>query len=762
MPIVDDLPAAAAIADDDSLPVSQAGMLHQATRAQLVAGLQPAIAISQGHLLGRSSASAGGPESIALGANVSLVGGALSVAAPFNVAALPSGGMPAPGDLVAVGQGGANRAVAYAQFMGGLAGVAGVDAGATHATATGGTQARALADALGDAIPLEAFGALGNGVSDDSAAFGRAVASGRPVRLGAKTYVLNGQFTITTPGTILIGVPGASRLLRATQSGGGAWLAVQADGFRADGVTFDANRAAVSQDSWGVLVTALCTTSEFHRCRFLNAAGAVLGSGLVFQASDPVVCAHVVQDCEFANNTVHGLWVQACIGVQVAQCRAWGNGQNGINADFNDPHFVQKLRLVSLIGNRCWANQRGIAIGNFNATNTQPAVWGNANPDATDVVALGNLCHDNAVYGISASGLGLVIAGNVLNNNGTAANSGAGILANVSGSRIAGNMVNGAALYGIDCGGSIASDVTDNRIIGAGYGINCGGGTNLRVSDNSIAGCTLWGICVNNVETDGHGGSFNLASSNTAISGNAIDFAGTAGGIVLRDGPQGVLVARNEFTGSGSVDNCLWGNTDSLIVADNHFNFTQRFICNPVLHEGSQLLRYPDVADSVTVTYAPLGVQRMMSSYQVLSEGVISFIKVTAAGSGYSQATVSVRGAGPGLNGSGAQAVAMFSGGMVIGVVVSAGGGGYGPLGTVVPVTISGDGSGATAQGFAGAPLADERRLRVRCNGSVLFSRAGSVPLQENWTAADITVPANADVEWRAAYGMWRAAVFAH
>ena len=42
----------------------------------------------------------------------------------------------------------------------------------------------------------------------------------------------------------------------------------------------------------------------------------------------------------------------------------------------------------------------------------------------------------------------------------------------------------------------------------------------------------------------------------------------------------------------------------------------------------------------------------------------------------------------------------------------------------------------------------------------VTFSRAGSVPFQENWTGFDVTVPANATVEWAASDGQWRAGMF--
>jgi hypothetical protein len=71
---------------------------------------------------------------------------------------------------------------------------------------------------------------------------------------------------------------------------------------------------------------------------------------------------------------------------------------------------------------------------------------------------------------------------------------------------------------------------------------------------------------------------------------------------------------------------------------------------------------------------------------------------------------------------------------------------------------ISGDGTGATAIASVGLPVLEERRLRVRCNCEVMFARLGSSPFQENWTLYDMTVPGNADVEWRGTWGTWRAA----
>jgi hypothetical protein len=106
--------------------------------------------------------------------------------------------------------------------------------------------------------------------------------------------------------------------------------------------------------------------------------------------------------------------------------------------------------------------------------------------------------------------------------------------------------------------------------------------------------------------------------------------------------------------------------------------------------------------------------------------------------------------------GTGATAKAEISGGAVIGIVVTAPGAGYGSGATV---TISGDGSGATAVAAGTLPVIEERRLRVRCNCAVTFTRSGSSPFQENWTAGDITIPANSEVEWTGTWGSWRAGV---
>jgi len=717
MPTIDELDPAIAAADTDALPASQGGVLRRVSRAQLLAGMQPGIALAPGQILGRQSGGLGAPEALGVGAGLSLGGGTLS--------ALPLSALPP-----------------------------GIPAGQASVLAAGTSAARSLAELLADAVGPESFGAVGDGVTDDTAALAAAIGSGRPVRLGPRTYRVDGQWMITQPNTVLLGTPGLSVLKRGQQQGNGAWIAVMAPGFRADGITFDANNQGVTQESWTVLVTGACTSSDIHRCTFTGGVGAVLGSGLVLQSAT-FDTSHVVRDCVFANNAAHGIWVQACRGVLVSECRAHGNGAHGINVDFNDPGHVQQVRLVQVSGNRCWGNQRGIAVGNYNVPNAEPPVWGNAQPDAACVLVSGNICHDNVAYGISASGRAILVSGNLLADNGTTTGHGAGLLANFAASRAWGNTVTGTSFYGIDAGGCEDADISGNHILGHGYAINCGGSRNLRVDGNVQSGFSLAGICVFNVESDGQGRNFGIAADAVALTGNRIAMGGTAEGIWLIDGPRRVLVEGNDFTGR-TPEQCLRADTDSVIVRGNRHDYTARFICNPAPAGGRQRLVFPDIADGVMVTWAPSGVQSIVSARQAAMEGRISFVRVTAGGSGYTQAAVNIGGGG-----TGAQAQAIISNGTVIGIAVTSPGSGYGAVGTTVPVTIAGDGTGAAATAYAAPPLAEERTLLVRCNADVVFARAGSLPLQENWTRGDLLVAADGDVEWTATWGMWRAGRFA-
>ncbi len=767
MPTIKDLPLALVAADGDLLPISQGGLVRRVSRAQFLAGMQPALAIQSGALFGRSSAGVGGAERIGVGPNLRLVDGTLSAASPFSVAGLPGGVTPGIGDLVGVAQGGQDAALPYGAFMAGLANVPGINLSAQLAQVPGGV-ARSLADWAADAMPAEAFGALGDGHADDTAALGRAVASGRPVRLGPRTYILRGQWSIGQAAT-LIGVPGQTVLLRVAGDGPAAGAFVNIDGpaFTAMGVTFDAG--TVPGESWGVLVTPRCTQTLFDACVFQGARGSSLGSGLVIQGRDNLSngggagssSRHRVIGCEARNNQVHGIWIQAASGALVEGCSAHGNGAYGICLDFNDPAFQQTVRHGRVLGCEAWGNARGISVGNFNETNAEPPRWGHAHPDAVAIVVAGNSCHDNSSYGIAVAGRALSVVGNDVSGNGN------GLLVNAAQSRIAGNVVSGPGpfgptYFGIDAGGCIDCDVSGNLVQGCSVGINPGGSRGVRVADNQLLG-NIWGITAYNIETDGRsladgGQNFGMTCEGLTIEGNRIVLqGGSGGGIYLLDAPQGVVVARNAFFGGdgGSPSQALWAHTDSVTLRDNTWNNQARVICNPVNLGSVQQIQVPDMLDQAMVTSAGLGVQSIMGAHQATVAGQIGFVRLQAGGSGYTQASVAITGAG-----TGAQAIAHIRDGAVLGIALLNAGSGYG-VGAGVAVVITGDGQGAMATATVGLPVTDERRVRLHCNCAVRFQRVGSAPFQDNWTGADILVPAATAVDWAGTWGGWQALAFA-
>ena len=747
MPTIDQLDPAVVAADDDALLVSQGGKARRVTRGQLIAGTQTQVTLTPG-LLGRTTPGVGGLERVAVGGGLRLADGVLSSPPPFAIAALPAASLATAADMVPVSQAGQDRAIG----LNALLGLPGIDISAQIVKATLGV-ARKARDWVDDAITVETFGAIGDGVTDDTAAFTLAMMSGRPVRLGPKTYRVDGQWSVSIP-TVMVGTAGATVLHRATQAGG-AWISISAGPFVANGVVFDAG--GLSGDSWGVLVEPTCTQTTFESCSFINASGRTLGSGLTIQARDGLSgseSSHAIRACSFHNNAVHGLWVQAACGAVVDHCSAWQNGAFGICLDYNDPQFQQVVQNSTITGCKTWGNQRGISVGNYNETNLEPPRWGTLNPDARDILVADNVCYGNSAYGIAVAGERVQVNHNQVTISHAFPNA-SGILCNASRSIVCDNTVCGSGQFGIDAGGCVECEIAENLVQDCNVGINAGGGRSVRIAGNRLCSNDR-AITAFQVETDGNGGNFGIACRGLFIERNFIrlrDHSSSSGGVFLFDGPQDVFISNNSFLpGIGaSPAQALSAQTDSVSVSGNLWSESASFVAVSTGQVAASI-QFPEILDAAVIASTLSDVGSILGQRQAALTGQITFIRVNNGGSGYQRATVLITGAG-----SGAQAMAYLRDGVVIGVAVSSGGAGYDAN---VAVAITGDGSGATAAAFVGLPVPEGRRLILRCDVAVRFKADGSDPAQENWTGRDISIPAGSEIVWQGVAGRWRAVAF--
>jgi len=183
----------------------------------------------------------------------------------------------------------------------------------------------------------------------------------------------------------------------------------------------------------------------------------------------------------------------------------------------------------------------------------------------------------------------------------------------------------------------------------------------------------------------------------------------------------------------------------SVLLRGNTWNGADRADLNP---SPQNLLEVPDIFDSVRIPSGGEIVDSLLPASVATSAGQVSFLTVTAGGSGYTEASVVFIGAG--LQ---AQATAMVYGGSVIGFRVTNNGSGY--VAGATTCVINGNGSGAAATVQVGTPLQANRRIRLLAAAGVTLKQVGQTMTQANATARDLILVPETAVELVENGGTW-------
>jgi hypothetical protein len=560
---------------------------------------------------------------------------------------------------------------------------------------------------LADALPIERFGGRGDGVTDDAGAFAAALASARPIRLGPRAYLLSSL--AVTQSAILLGTPGATRIIRPAGGGAAAWINWIGVSLLLDGILFDATAAGFAT-GYSVLVAASVQTLRVERCGFVGAAGP-LGHGLTVRGL-PAPGAQPrcdVLGCDFLHNAQDGLLLWQVSNGVVERNWAQANGGNGIEINSTGATSATEATRLLISANRCGLNTGdGISLGNYNQGTVAAPVWGPAAPQVALADIAGNICWDNGRYQIQAANDLVAVHDNQLSCDGTITAAG-GICANLRAGTVRDNLLSVPGVAeAIDVGGSQDVLVAGNKVAGGAVGINCGGGQNIVVSANTLTAQTAAGVQVLSVEDDGAGRAFPFASSQVVVRGNAITLGSGVVGVLARDNPAGLVVEGNDFWG-GDPSKCIDAYGLPLIRA-NRFNGSDRLDLEPV----AGVLVVPDGTETARVLNAAAAINQVITPGMQAAGTGICWLTLTNPGTGYTEATVTI--ADP--TGAGAAYSARIWGGQVIGFRFAALGGGY----TAPSVTITGDGTGATATAQVGLPLATARRLGLLLAASATLS----------------------------------------
>lgn len=610
----------------------------------------------------------------------------------------------------------------------------------TNFTATGTTTARNLATRMTDVVNVKDFGAIGNGITDDTAAIQSAVSfastNGCVLEFSSGTFVVNNATFTTSSAIVIRGVPGKTKIIR-TSASGSTFVSFNAPIVDLYGITFDFNKANVTANQWGVQFPKLGGTIVVDNCEFKNNSGS-LGSGIsIFSTSGVDTLSNIsITNSKISGCTWNAVYIASKTKIYLANNLIYDNSGVAIYiASYLTKSTTNYSSEIEIVSNKILRNLTGIQFGGFGAP------YDFTIPAAKNGIISNNILIDNYV-GIALQGHYVSCYGNKIYRENISTSIDAGIFCNTNYAEIYDNYINlNVANWGIDIGGSSECVVKNNTIrMSFGSLLNVGGTDKCTISGNTVFASGSGKSCVvYNVEGDGSGNPFPTVTSALTISNNAIYMDGiNTRGVNLVDDAGGAsgkiptIISDNSFYLSNTASSyyAVYCISNSANIYGNTVNGIDFAYINPDVNTNLVLHQ---VYNSL-ITYAGSGATFAVASVinQVQNENLakssILFVHPTNGGNNYTPATTITASATGG--GAGFSATPLIYNGSIIGVRIINKGSGY--TGTVtITATDTGGGAGATFS-FSQFPTnAQGRSINISSSSdfNVIKRTGGAVPI---------------------------------
>ena len=277
----------------------------------------------------------------------------------------------------------------------------------------------------------EWFGAMGDGVTDDTVAIQAALDSGNKIIIFTKNYTIANYLIISTPGT---SITGADKTTGLTQTSGvKTGLVVTAANCVIDGMTFTGASSMVgATTTFPYVYNAAVTVLRADSCVVKNCVISTWGTGVYFSgarystAYGNIVdlCTNGINDDDYGYSTTSpASGTQASTGNVYANNVVSNSLATGIVVDFqgtesfggNDPIGLEvathpQSRGIRVTDNEVYGSQlSGGGFGNGITLDT-----------ARGCTVSGNYCHNNAANGILLfhQAYQNTVSGNICRNNG--------------------------------------------------------------------------------------------------------------------------------------------------------------------------------------------------------------------------------------------------------------------------------------------------------------------------------------------------------